>query len=47
MRKFRNLVIGGIENKVINLVLISILLVAGVFIASMLTQNNVLTSLSQ
>ena len=46
MRKFRNLVIGGIENKVVNLILITILLVAGVFLASMLTQNNMLVSLT-
>ena len=46
MRKFKNLVIGGIETKVINLVLISMLLVAAVFLASMLAQNKILTSLT-
>ena len=47
MRKFKNLVIGGIESKVLALVLISMLLVAAVFVASMLTQNNLLTNLTQ
>ena len=37
MKKFRHLVIGGIESKVVALVLISMLLVAAVFISSMLT----------
>ncbi len=46
MRKFKNLVIGGIETKVVNLILISVLLVAGVFLASMLTQNSMLSSLA-
>ena len=39
--------IGGIESKVVTLVLISMLLVASVFLTSMLTQNSVLTNLSQ
>ena len=47
MRKFKNLVIGGIESKVVALVLVSMLLVAAVFISSMLTQNRVLTDLTQ
>ena len=47
MRKFKNLVIGGIESKVVNLVLISILLVAAVFVVSMLTQNHLLTDLTE
>ena len=47
MRKIKNLVIGGIESKVVTLVLISILLVAAVFITSMVTQNNQLSSLTQ
>lgn len=47
MKRFKHLVIGGIESKVLALVLISMLLVAAVFIASMLTQNNMLTSLTQ
>ena len=47
MKKIRNLVIGGIESKVVTLVFISILLVAAVFITSMVTQNNQLSSLTQ
>ena len=46
MRKFKNLVIGGIEQKFLNLVLISMLLVAGVFLAAMLTQNAYLVNLT-
>ena len=47
MKRIKNLVIGGIESKVVTLVLISILLVTAVFVASMLTQNSMLTSLTQ
>ena len=47
MRKYKNLVIGGIETKVINLVLISMLLVAAVFLASMLTQHRMLSGLTR
>ena len=47
MKKIKNLVIGGIESKIIALVLISMLLVAAVFVTSMLTQNSMLTSLTQ
>jgi len=47
VKKFRKLVIGGIESKVVSLVMISMILVAAVFIASMLTQNKVLTDLTQ
>ena len=46
MRKIRNLVIGGIESKVVNLLLITMLLVAALFLASMITQSNILTSLT-
>ena len=46
MKRFKNLVIGGIESKVLALVLVSMLLVAAVFVASMLTQNKVLTDLT-
>ncbi len=34
MKKFKNLVIGGIENKVINLVLITVILLAIAFQAA-------------
>ena len=47
MKKLKNLVIGGIESKVVTLILISMLLVAGVFIASMLTQSSMLAQLTQ
>ena len=47
MKKFKNLVIGGIESKVVALILVSMLLVAAVFVVSMLTQNSLLTSLTQ
>ena len=47
MKRFKRLVIGGIESKVVNLVLISMLVVAAVFVASMVTQNNVLAGLTQ
>ena len=47
MKRFKNLVIGGIESKVLALVLVSMLLVAAVFVASMLTQNKVLTDLTR
>ena len=46
MKKLKKLVIGGIESKVLTLVLVSMLLVATVFILSMLTQNKLLTDLS-
>ena len=47
MKRFKHLVIGGIESKVLTLVLISMLVVAAVFVASMVTQNNVLAGLTQ
>ena len=46
MRKFKNLVIGGIEQKILNLVLISMILVAAVFLTAMLTQNAYLVNLT-
>ena len=47
MRKFKNLVIGGIENKVFNLILLTLLLIAGVLIPVTIWQNNLLTGLSK
>ena len=47
MKRIENLVIGGIESKMLALVLISMLLVAAVFVVSMLTQNTMLTKLTQ
>ena len=47
MKRFKKLVIGGIESKVVALILISMLLVAAVFLASMLTQSGMLSHLTQ
>ena len=47
VKRFRNLVIGGIESKVVALVLVSMLMVAAVFLTSMLTQSSMLSSLTQ
>ncbi len=47
MKRLKHLVIGGIESKVVTLVLIAMFLVAGVFVASMLTQNSLLTGLTR
>ena len=47
MKKIRNLVIGGIESKVVSLVITSMLLVAAVFFTCMMTQNSVLTNLTR
>ncbi len=47
MRKFKNLVIGGIENKVINLVLVAMILVAAAFMITMTVQSNTLSQLTQ
>ncbi len=46
MKKFRNWVIGGIETKVIVLLLISMLLVAAVSVASRLVEANMLAQLT-
>ena len=46
MKKFKNLVIGGIENKVFNLILITGLLVAGAFLAIILHQTGMLSQLT-
>ena len=47
MKKFKRLVIGGIESKILALVLISMLLVATVYSVSMVAQDDVLSHLSQ
>ena len=47
MKKFRNLVIGGIESKIVLLILVAMLLVAGVFLAVTQTQNNMLAQLTE
>ena len=46
LKKVRNFVIGGIENKIFNLILAAILLMFGVFAAVALTQNKMLTRLT-
>ena len=47
MKRFKKLVIGGIESKVVALILISMMLVAAVLLASMLTQSGMLSHLTQ
>ena len=47
MKKIKKLVIGGIESKVVTLILISMLLVAAVFWVSMLTESRLLSKLSE
>ena len=47
LKKFRNLVIGGIESKIFLLILVAMLLVAGVFLAVTQTQNNMLAKLTE
>ena len=45
MKKFKNLVIGGIENKIFNLVLITTILIMAVYLCVILYQSNRLTQL--
>ncbi len=47
LRKFKKLVIGGIESKIVVLILIDILLVEGVFIGVILAQSRMLSSLTE
>ena len=42
MKTFKNLVIGGIENKVVNLILITIIVISAAFIGMSLYQNKML-----
>ncbi len=46
MKKFSKLVIGGIESKIVALILIAMLLVSGVFLAVTLTQSGMLSKLT-
>lgn len=46
MKKFKNLVIGGIENKVVNLILITVVVLALAFQAAGFFQNRMLTEVS-
>ncbi len=45
LKKIRNLVIGGIENKVFNLILITVILLTAAFIGASIYQSNLLTEL--
>ncbi len=47
MKRFRKLVIGGIESKVVSLILVTMLLAAAVFLISMLTQSRMLSQLTR
>ena len=46
MRKFKNFVIGGIQSKVFNLILYTVLLLTAAFMAVSIYQNNTLTQLA-
>ncbi len=46
MKRFKNLVIGGIENKVFNLILITVILLTAAFMAVSVNQNNMLARLA-
>ena len=46
MRKVKNLVIGGIESKVVNLILITVLVISLAYNGAIIYQNRVLTQLS-
>ena len=46
MKKYKNIVIGGIENKVFNLILGTIILIAALFVVVNLYQNSILKEVS-
>ena len=46
MRKIRNLVIGGIENKIFNLILLTVLLLTAAYLAVSIHHSNMLTRLA-
>ena len=46
MKRFKNLVIGGIENKVFNLILFTVILLTAAFMAVSVYQNNMLARLA-
>ena len=46
MKKYRNLVIGGIENKIVNLILLAVIILAGTFVILTLSQKKMLSSLT-
>ena len=47
MKKVRNIVIGGIESKIFNLILITIILVSGAFIVVSMYHADMLSNLTQ
>ena len=47
MKKIKNLVIGGIENKVFNLILVTVVVISLAFQGAFLYQNRMLTALSE
>ena len=47
MKKFRKLVIGGIESKIVTLILIAMILVAGVFFVATAMQSRMLSDLAE
>ncbi|MBQ8094070.1 MAG: SpoIIE family protein phosphatase [Clostridia bacterium] len=47
MKKFKNLVIGGIQNKIFNLILFTVILLTAAFIALSLHQSRMLVSLTE
>ena len=46
MRKFKHLVIGGIENKILNLILFAVILITGAFLAVNAYHNRMLSNLA-
>lgn len=46
MKKYKNLVIGGIENKIVNLILLAVIILAGIFLVLTLSQSKLLSSLT-
>ena len=46
MKRFKNLVIGGIQNKIVNLILITVLLLTAAFVAVSSYNSNMLSQLA-
>ena len=46
MKKYKNIVIGGIENKIVNLILLAVIILAGTFLILTLSQGKMLSSLT-
>ena len=46
MRKFKNLIIGGIENKLFNLILLTGILIAAAFLMVIQSQSSMLAKLT-